>query len=106
MIEIVAWIGIVLGALVAVVNLFTLTAGRTRKRMTEPAARRDAGTLLRTGLLITAAGITLLGSESANSTIAWSARLLTFAIVGIALAVWLRSRIRGEPTDDVPPCQH
>lgn len=97
MINVIAWLGVGFGTLVGAFNVIQLTAGRARPELTEPGARSKVWSSLLTCLLVTACGGSLLGSEAKNDAIVWVARLAIFAVVGVMLVLWVRSRTRGKP---------
>jgi hypothetical protein len=82
---------IAVGLLLAIQNLIRLTAGRAKPEMTEPGARHWALANMGSGLLTVAAGLALLPALSKHWAAERWARLAGLALLGFAVAWWLRS---------------
>jgi hypothetical protein len=92
MYEVAGWTALGLGL---VLGAFSLS-GRVRKRAGPAATRPDPlGRLVRSGVLLIAVGLALLGSRAGDSAIVWAARLILGVGLLYVLFSWLRARTPG-----------
>jgi hypothetical protein len=89
MYEVAGWTALGLGAVLGAFSLL----GWARKGSRPEATRRDAlARLVRSGVLLIAVGLALLGSAAGNSATVWAARLILAAGLIYVLLSWLRTR--------------
>jgi hypothetical protein len=93
MTDVLAWIDISVGSLIGLIISVKL-ATEFRRNGVEPIARRTAWSNIVICLLAVLVGVYFLASDAKNTTAEWVVRLAIFALVGLLLVQWFRSRQR------------